>query len=144
MYCPTTKLMIPCPAQFVCPHKTQMPQIICHGCEEGATQLVRDDRCFGYILLTIMAGLVLVCIVVYQTIIKRRRLRHNGNNPTNNNNNNKDDHRIKRLEGFEKRVFLHHHHRPWEVTKLYRGEDFRSTFGRLLGEITKKALGGYV
>jgi hypothetical protein len=59
-YCPDPETMLPCPAGFFCPYKTQYPTIDCPQCKEGATRRVQDM--YGYIVLAIIVSLVVVYI----------------------------------------------------------------------------------
>jgi hypothetical protein len=79
--------MIPCPAGFFCPHKTEKPDIHCHQCDEGATQLERDR--FGYVALVIL-GAFAILYITYKTLKRYDKVDF-----------------INRLENFEKRVFMH-------------------------------------
>ena len=112
MYCPTPEVMIPCPAGFFCPHKTETPDMYCHQCEEGATQMERDR--FGYVALVILGGFAILCIA-YKTI-KRY-----------------DKDFINRLEDFEKRVFMH---RLQEFE--HRMVDYRNGSHNMTGNLSKQ------
>jgi uncharacterized coiled-coil protein SlyX len=86
-YCPTPEQMFKCPAGKYCPYKTAKPEIECSMCEEGAEQLERD--LFGYIVLCILGGLVLLYFC-YKLVLRYNR------------------DLVDRIHDFEKSVFLSH------------------------------------
>eukprot|EP00977_Amphora_coffeiformis_P015413 scaffold4510_cov183-Amphora_coffeaeformis.AAC.98 len=68
-YCETPETLTPCPSGKFCPHKTLIPEIDCHQCDEGEIRVQRD--LYGFIVLM----LILLGLVFYAAATALRRYR---------------------------------------------------------------------